>query len=373
MTTSPFDQDRPPERTRNPLKGAPGRKRRRRRDDDIMVPEAEFTSYYGRNIVKPAPWTHEIADYLWLGGMAGGSALIASGAGFTGRKRLRRRSRISSLVLVGLGGNALIADLGRPERFLNMMRTAKLTSPMSVGSWILTGFSLTTGAATLTANLRAPEKPFVAARRKLNLTGSKATTTLRWADHLASAASAFFSPPLAAYTAVLLADTATPLWHQSYRELPFLFVSSGTAAASGLAMISSPVDETVPVRQLAMIGVACDLTADALLEQRLGEEAQPLHEGKAHRFHTAAKVLNVVGGVGAAVAGRNRPLNVVAGACLVAGSFCTRYAIYHAGQESAKDPVYTVRPQRRRAAEKMAQGKGITQPGGEWPQGAPAF
>lgn len=372
MTTRPFDQDRPPERPRNPLKGAPGKRRHRRRDDDIMVPDAEFTSYYGRNIVKPSPWTHEIADYLWLGGMAAGSALIGAGASITGRARLRRRARFSSLICVGLGGNALIADLGRPERFLNMMRTAKLTSPMSVGSWILTGFSLTTGAATAIAILRDPDPRMAWVRQQLHLQGFFAPW-LAVADGVATAGSAFFSPPLAAYTAVLLADTATPLWHQSYRELPFLFVSSGTAAASGLAMITSPVEETDPVRQLAVIGVVCDLTADALMERRLGEEAQPLHEGKAATFHTAARVLNVAGAVTTAVARRNKVLNVAGGAMLVAGSFCTRYAIYHAGQESAKDPVYTVRPQRRRAAQKMAEGRGVTQPGGEWAKGRPPF
>lgn len=376
MTTRPFDQDRPPERARNPLRGTPrtdGRPgRRRRRDGDVVVPEAEFASYYGRNIVKPAPWEHEIADYLFLGGLAAGSALIASGASFTNRPHLRRRARISSLVAIGLGGNALIADLGRPERFLNMMRTAKLTSPMSIGSWILTGFSVTTVAATVTANLRAPEPVFVAARQRLHLDGPAGGTALAWADHLASAGSAFFSPPLAAYTAVLFSDTATPLWHESYRELPFIFTASATAAGSGLAMITSPTGETGPVRQLAVLGGTCDLVADHLLERRLGEEGEPLHTGTGGRFHRAAKALTAVGTVAAAVAGRNKALNVAAGACLMAGSACTRYAFYHAGLASASDPVYTVRPQRRRAAEKATQGRGVTQPGGEWPKGPSA-
>lgn len=364
MTHTALDEDRGPQFPRNPLRGK-GR-RKRRGDPNATVPEAEFTSYYGRNIIKPAPWEHEIADYLFFGGLAAGSALIGAGASITGRAKLRRRSRISSLVAIGLGGNALIADLGRPERFLNMMRTAKLTSPMSVGSWILTGFSVTTGAATGLAILRDPDPRMELVRQKLHLHQAVAPW-LKWADGLATAGSAFFSPPLAAYTAVLLADTATPLWHESYRELPFIFVSSATAAGSGLAMITSPVEETDPVRQLAVIAAACDLGADKVLERRLGEEGTPLHEGTGGRFHTAAKALTVAGLVGSALARRNKALNIASGLCLLGGSACTRYAFYHAGLDSANDPIYTVRPQRRRAAEKMARGKGVTQPGGEWP------
>ena len=105
-----------------------------------MVPEAEFTSYYGRPVVKPAPWGHEVGAYLFLGGVAGGSGLLAAGAQLTGRAKLRRNARLSALVAVALGAVALVKDLGRPERFVNMMRTIKLTSPMSLGSWILERF-----------------------------------------------------------------------------------------------------------------------------------------------------------------------------------------------------------------------------------------
>ncbi|MCT1459362.1 polysulfide reductase NrfD [Aestuariimicrobium sp. p3-SID1156] len=376
MSTSPFDNDRGmPRADRADRAGSErsggGRKRRRdggrRGDPNATVPDVEFTSYYGRNVVKPAPWTHEIADYLFLGGLAAGSALIGAGASITGRKRLRRRARLSSLVAVGLGGNALIADLGRPERFLNMMRTVKLTSPMSVGSWILAGFSVTTGAATALGILRDDLAFTNELREKLHLEGPVSSELLKYADGLMTGGSAFFSPPLAAYTAVLLADTATPLWHQSYRELPFIFVSSGTAAGAGLAMITTPTSETGPVRQLAVVAGAADLVADKLLERRLGEEGQPLHEGAAGKLHTAAKALTMVGMAGAIVAGRSRAANAVAGVALLAGSACIRYAFWKAGNASAEDPIYTIRPQRRRAEAKRAKGLGVDQPGGEWP------
>ncbi|GAB3699581.1 NrfD/PsrC family molybdoenzyme membrane anchor subunit [Mariniluteicoccus flavus] len=351
MTTSPFDADRPPE---PPRRG--GGRGGRRGDPNATVPDVEFTSYYGRPIVKPAPWGHEIAAYLFLGGLAGGSALVGAGAHLTGRRGLRRHARASALTAIGLGGVALVADLGRPMRALNMMRTVKLTSPMSVGSWIVAAFSACAGAAAAAEIGQAVLRPGSGLRKVVDLV-----------DPLASVGSAFFAPPLAAYTAVLLSDTATPLWHQSFRELPFIFVSSGTAAGCGLTMATAPTAETSPVRQLAALAAACDLTADHLLERRLGEEGQPLREGHAHHLHAAARTLTAVGGVGALLAGRSRVLNAVSGAALLAGSVCTRFAVYDAGIASAKDPIYTVRPQRRRAEAKRAQGQGVTQRGGDWP------
>lgn len=355
MTTSAFDADRPPEPPRD------GRRRRRRAgrrgDPNATVPDAEFRSYYGRPIVKQAPWGHEIAYYLFLGGLAAGSGLVGAGAHLTGRPTLRRNARLGALASVGLGGVALIADLGRPERALNMMRTAKLTSPMSVGSWILAGFGTFAGAAAVLEVARPLLRDGVLGR------------VARVADPLASAGSAFFAPPLAAYTAVLLSDTATPLWHESHRELPFLFVSSGLGAGCGLSLVTTAASETAPVRALAAVAAASELVADHLLERRLGEEGQPLRQGHAHRYHAAARLLTAGGGVGALLSGRSRALGALAGAMLVAGSFCTRMAVFEAGQASASDPIYTVRPQRRRADAKAAAGQGATQPGGEWPTG----
>ena len=207
-------------------RGRRGRRRGRRGDPNAMVPDVEFTSYYGRNIIQPPPWTHDIAAYLFLGGLAAGSGLVAAGAAFTGRPRLRRRSRVAALVALAAGGGALAHDLGRPERVLNMMRTAKLTSPMSVGSWILLGFGGFAGAALATevASAALPADTVLAKAARL-------------LDPVASAGSAFFAPPLAAYTAVLLSDTAAPTWHEGYRELPALFVSSATAAGAGLCLL----------------------------------------------------------------------------------------------------------------------------------------
>jgi len=112
-----------------------------------MVPEATFTSYYGRPVVKPSPWENDIPAYLFLGGLAAGSSLLGAGADLTGRPALRATGRIGALVGISLSMLALVHDLGKPSRFVNMLRVAKPTSPMSVGTWILTAYGTLAGAA----------------------------------------------------------------------------------------------------------------------------------------------------------------------------------------------------------------------------------
>jgi len=152
VTTSEYDSLRPPDTGRRRRRGGGQRRRAGAGSGDgsremPMVPDAEFTSYYGRPVVKPPPWGPDIAAYLFLGGVAGGSTLLAVGGQLTGRDLLRRNGRLSAIGAVGLGTVFLVRDLGRPERFLNMLRTIKLTSPMSLGSWILSAFSAGAGVA----------------------------------------------------------------------------------------------------------------------------------------------------------------------------------------------------------------------------------
>src|SRR5438874_20030 len=98
-----------------------------------MVPEAEARSYYGQPVIKEPVWTWEIPTYFFAGGMAGASTGLAYLAEERGNERLGRCSWALALGSVGVGTGLLISDLGRPERFLNMLRVFKVTSPMSVG------------------------------------------------------------------------------------------------------------------------------------------------------------------------------------------------------------------------------------------------
>ena len=123
---------------------------------------------------------------------------------------------------------ALVHDLGRPERFLNMLRVVKLTSPMSVGAWILSIYGPFAGAAAAAELVRMlPED------RAAVPCGWRRTSTA------AGLLAGLFAPPVAAVHAVLLSDTATPSWHAAYRELPFVFVGSAAAASAGFALVTA--------------------------------------------------------------------------------------------------------------------------------------
>ena len=128
-----------------------------------------------------------------------------------------------------------------------------------------------------------------------------------------------------------------------------MFVASAAAAAGGLAMVATRVDQAAPARRMAAGGAAVALVMEQLMERSMGLSAETLHSGKAKRFMDTSRALTVAGAVGTVVfGGRSRGGAAIAGAALVAGSLCTRFAVFEAGQASARDPRYTVIPQRER-------------------------
>ena len=356
MTAADYDRVRPPEpnghrrrdkRGKRGERGGPGSGDGSR--EASLVPEPEFTSYYGRPVVKPVPWGPGIAAYLFLGGVAGGSAVLAAGAQLTGRAGLRRNGRLTALAAVGLGAVALVDDLGRPERFVNMLRVIKLTSPMSLGSWILSAFS---GGASVAA---AAEIDRLTGER---LPLGPLRPVLRLVEGPAGLEAAAFGPLLAVYTAVLLADTATPTWNHAHDELPFVFVSSASLASAGLAMVMTPVAEAAPARRLAVLGVLGDLAATQVMRRRMDPVvAETLRDGQPGRLLRLSEALAVAGGVGTLLGGgRRRGVAVAAGLALAAAAALTRFGVLEAGIRSAKDPRYTIEPQKRRLAARRAAG-----------------
>ncbi|MFI7454894.1 NrfD/PsrC family molybdoenzyme membrane anchor subunit [Nonomuraea sp. NPDC049714] len=299
-----------------------------------MVPEAEFRSYYGRPVIKAPIW-HEphMPTYLYLGGLSGVSSSMAVMARLTGHDRLARTARVAAAAGAVFGTALLAAELGRPERFLNMLRVFKPTSPMSVGSWILAaqgGLSAAALAGDLSGVLPA------AGDAALLVTGVT-------------------GPLTATYTAVLVADTAVPAWHEGYRELPFLFAGSAMAAAGAVGMLGTPRAHAGPARAVAALGAGMETVAGQAMERRLGFVGEPYRMGRAGRLMRAARVLTAGGGLLAVVAGRSRALTALSGLALTAGSLCTRFGILEAGRASAADPKYTVVPQRRRLEEASAK------------------
>jgi hypothetical protein len=206
-----------------------------------------------------------------------------------------------------------------------MLRVLKPTSPMSVGSWLLAGYGPAAAAAAVSA----------------------VTGRLPRAGAAATAAAALLGPAVASYTAVLAADTAVPAWHGAHRELPYVFAASATAAAAGMGLVLGPVTESAPARCAALLAATAEATATGAAEKRLGMVAETYRQGRAGTLLRAARLLTAAGAAGGLLLGRrSRPAAVASGLALLAGSACTRFGLFAAGVASAKDPKYTVVPQR---------------------------
>ncbi|WP_010551297.1 NrfD/PsrC family molybdoenzyme membrane anchor subunit [Brachybacterium paraconglomeratum] len=359
MSITEYDADRPPEK---PRRRGGGKRRRGLGEvgmgdgsregavvEDVEIERSEqYDSYYGRPVVKAPPWKAPIAVYLFLGGVAGGSGLLAFGAQCTGRPVLRRNARLAALGTVGVGTLALIEDLGRPERFLNMMRTVKVTSPMSLGTWVVGGFASLSGVlGALEVDRLAGEKLPLGALRPL----------LRAAEGPASLGQVALAPLLASYTGALLGNTVVPTWEAGRGHLSYLFASSASLAAGGAAMVTTPVAESAPARLLAAAGVAGDVASMHLMKESMHPlEREPLETGTPGKLLTWAERLAIAGGIGTLLGGRSRVVAAASGAALLTASALTRFGVLNAGLESVKDPRRVIEPQKARLAARRAAG-----------------
>lgn len=313
--------------------GDPGRSKRRRggggKAERSMVPDAEPRSYYGRQVVKTPVWTWEVPWYFFFGGMAGASALLAGAARATGNARLGQSASVVALAGSGISPVLLIMDLGRPARFLNMLRVFKVTSPMSVGTWGLSVLGASTGVATGWQLLGLPPA-------KLGIP--------------AQVASSVSGPFVSVYTAVLLTTTATPVWTEARRTMPFVFAGSSLASAGGASTILTPVDRAAAARAMGVAGGLIEAAASTVMERRLDHRIAASYEHPTVRpLNLAAKACALGGAAVVGLAGRrSRAAAVAGGALLVAGSALERWAIFKAGRVSAEDPIQTIGPQRDR-------------------------
>jgi formate-dependent nitrite reductase membrane component NrfD len=285
-------------------------------------------SYYGRPIIKEPVWQPEIPWYLFTGGLGGASSVLSLVARASGNRVLAQRSIQIASAADAVSPLLLISDLGRPERFLNMLRVFKVTSPMSVGSWIL-AYSST--ASSISAFLNTIGRlPRVA--------------------ELARLASAASGAPLAVYTGTLFADTAIPVWHEARHELPFLFGASAVASAGAASAIVVPPSEAGPARRMAIGGTIVENVLMKAMEKRLGMLGEPYQQDEAGKYGKLAKACTLGGATLLAAAGKRSRLAAVAGgALLLAGEASLRWSVFKAGFQSARDPKYTVTPQRERA------------------------
>src|SRR4051794_15815294 len=199
-------------------------------------------SYYGRPIIKEPVWQSEIPLYFFTGGLAGASDLLALAPQLSGNPRFRTSALAAATAGVGISPYFLIKDLGRPQRFLNMLRVFKVTSPMSVGTWIFSAESAATSLAVGCQLFGVMPRLRAAAQFVAGLAG----------------------PAQATYTGALVAQSVVPAWHEARRELPVLFASSAAASAGGAAAILTPPGSSGPARRLAVIGGAAELATAKL-------------------------------------------------------------------------------------------------------------
>jgi hypothetical protein len=287
--------------------------------------DGSIRSYHGQPVLKDPVWTWEIPNYFFAGGMAGASAGLAFCSGVRGNELLARRAWMVAFAGIGVSPVLLISDLGRPERFLNMMRMFKVTSPMSVGSWVLAGAG---GAITFAA----------------------ADAWTGWFPRIGRVArpsAALLGLPLSTYTAALVANTAVPAWHEARLMLPFVFGSGAALSAGGASVALVPKAAAAPARRLALGAAVAELASSELMSRQLGDHGEPYRQGPASRFRRLSQACIAGGAALLAWRGRSsRAASVASGALLCAGALSTRWSVYKAGFQSASDPKYVIGPQR---------------------------
>ncbi len=284
------------------------------------------TGYYGLPLIKPAPWSWEIPAYFFVGGAAGASAIIANAAKWTAHDRgLVRRARWVAAIGGLISPALLTADLGRPLRFVNMLRVFKRQSPMSVGSWTLVAFSSSAAAATFFGMFE------------------RRSGSLRFLVNAADTTAALTGPILATYTGVLIGATAVPVWKENVSTLPVHFGMSGLAAASSILELCG---ETSPALNAAgLLASTVETAMGAKTELSKNRALKPLKKGKSGWLARIGStltgpvplVLRLLAG-NSQSAGSLR-LRRAAAVSSIAGSVITRTAWISAGRVSAKDPT----------------------------------
>jgi len=283
-------------------------------------PRPDAVSYYGAAPLKAPVWTWEVPAYFFVGGAAGAAALIAAAARQAGASAsLVRDARWVAAAGAALSPPLLISDLGRPERFLNMLRVFKLQSPMSVGAWTLVAFSNAAAAAAF-ADLMS--------RRAM---GRLPVTIVADAAGLLAAATGLV---LSTYTGVLLGATAIPVWSANAHLLPAHFGASGLGAAVSILELLGHRD-----RSLNLIGIGVAAVESAMAAYIERGDVTALTAIRQGRPGTLVKVAGLLGGpvpLALRLFGSRSPhARRAAAVATLAGSILTRLAWISAGRASA--------------------------------------
>lgn len=289
------------------------------------------TSYHGNPVLKPPTWTWQIPLYFFVGGVAGTSALIALIAHLYGNAELVRAALWMGFAGALISPPLLIADLGRPTRFLNMLRVFKLRSAMSVGAWTLVAFS---GAAA-----------FAVVCRELMLAGygTGFLVLLEWVAETFAAVTGLI---LASYTSVLLGVSAIPVWSENRKLVPPIFLAGGLGSAAAILELFGFL---LPATQFIGIVASTVETVIAIFIELRGRYVdRPLREGAVGWVvRTGSALAGPASLLLRIFWGHNIGLRYLADVCFIAGALISRYAWISAGRVSSRDAEALFQIQRR--------------------------
>ena len=290
-----------------------------------IPPRADRTEgYYGLPMLKAPVWTWEVPAYFFVGGAAGAAAVVGAVARRTGADpSLVRDARWVAAVGGAASAPLLISDLGRPERFLNMLRVFKVRSPMSVGAWTLVAFSNAAGAAACADMILRSSR------------GRIPVTVVADAAELLSAATGLV---LSTYTGVLIGATAVPVWSRNVQMLPIHFAASGIGSAASLLELLGHRN-----RALNRIAVGAALVETAIglaIESRHDPVEEALTSGRSGQVTRLAGILSGPLPLALRVLGGRSPnVRRAAAVSTIVGSMLTRLGWLEAGRQSASRPA----------------------------------
>jgi formate-dependent nitrite reductase membrane component NrfD len=303
--------------------------------------DREGSDYYGIPPIKEHTWTWEVPVYFWLGGIGTGAhvaSAIARTLGHTDRAFLRT-ARYTTLLTMILSPILLIMDLGRPERFYNMLRIVKWRSPMSMGTWALMGFSILTG---LVAASQAAKDGL------LGRTNALARIVGAIPARLLSILALPFGYFVGAYTGVLLGATSVPMWARNVVLMGPTFLSS--ALSTGLSAISFVLHlggwgerktlEALRRSEQIVLVIEGGLIAASLI--RMGRWGRPLYSKKLAPLFFGGTIVGGILAPFALLSGReSRPRGLLASVLVLLGGLALRFAMIEGGRLSARDPQAT--------------------------------
>ncbi|NLD67402.1 MAG: polysulfide reductase NrfD [Limnobacter sp.] len=303
------------------------------------------TTYYGQPALKPAPWDWKVPVYTFVTPVAGAAQLIGTIADLAAGERaasIVRRARYGAVLGAALGGPLLIGDLHTPARWYNMLRIFRATSPMSIGSWLLTSFGAFSSVLALAHY--ASERSAGAGLPRLLV------AVARWPAAVTGAGMSF-------YSASLFTATSSPLWAAAPRSLSVKFGSSAVAAAAaGLSLFEQagarPSPATAALDGIAGAATAMNLGASVVAARHWREQGVkgPLEgpSATAASYRIGAILLGQLlplacYAINASRAKPSRALSMLASASVLCGSYLMRVGVIEGGKHSSERPVDSLR------------------------------